>query len=228
MHSSIVLSALGALLGASFSRSTTVLASQILNADSVLSQSYVAISSDAFLVRRQDEGAPSGSNDDESDGPLGLNLDGSFNASSWTNVTHAACQTTLSSLRRSPNPSGSSVCFNLPSLDASTGIFEADLRLYRVFPPSGPWEGVEPGDINVGVAFPNAEVDSIKEEDIQGMGLVGTVRGLVRRQGEGEKARPELIQSYMLVGRIKQDKMRPDMSMYVSLKPPNSFISFSC
>lgn len=197
MHSSLLLTAT-TLLSA-----TAVLTTQILNAEDVLSRSYASISTDAFLVRRQDD--PSSGGEDNVGGGL-------FNATTWTADTHAACQSTLSSLRRSPNPSGSSVCFNLPSLDTATGVFEADLRLYRVFPPSGPWEGVEPQDVDVGVAFPSAMVTAITEEDVKGMGLVGQVRGLERRQSQSD-GEPELMQAYLLVGQIKEDQMRENMSM---------------
>lgn len=197
MHAMIILSGTALL-------ASTVLSSNILSADAVLHQPYASISSDSFLTRRQQ---------DDSENSL-LNEDGSFNATAWTQATHAACQSTLASLRRSPNPSGASVCFNLPSLDTATGVFEADLRLYRVFPPSGAWAGVEPGDVDVGVGFPSAQVTSITEEDVKGMGLVGEVQGLSKRQSDGGREDlPELMQAYLLVGQIKQDQMQENMSM---------------
>lgn len=207
MHSTIVFGAAAAAL-----LSSTGLASQLLDADAVLYQPYAAVSSDAFLVRRQDDNSSSGEEEMEGENTaIGLGPDGSFNASTWTAETHAACQSTLSSLRRSPNPAGSSVCFNLPSLDTKTGVFEADLRLYRVFPPSGAWEGVASEDVDVSVGFPSAMVDSIREEDLQGMGLVGEVKGMTKRQSPLNE--PELMQAYLLVGQIKQDRMKPNMSM---------------
>lgn len=195
------------ILGASAALLTTAHAQELLSTDAVLFQPYAVVSSDAFLIRRQEE-----QDEDEDDStPIGLNADGSFNASTWTAETHAACQSTLSSLRRSPNPAGSSVCFNLPSLDTETGVFEADLRLYRVFPPSGRWEGVASEDIDVSVGFPSAQVDEIAEEDLRGMGLAGNVRGMEKRQQADDM--PELMQAYLLVGRIKEDQMKPNMSM---------------
>lgn len=202
------------LLGAAALFSSATLAARLLDTDAVLHQPYASVSSDAFLVRRQDDNSTS---DDDHDGgttPIGLNPDGSFNASTWTAETHAACQSTLSSLRRSPNPAGSSVCFNLPSLNTDSGVFEADLRLYRVFPPSGRWEGISAADIQVLVSFPSAEVDKVTEEDLMGMGLSGDVYGLQKRQQQQEPdAKPELMQSYILVGKIKPDQMKANMSM---------------
>lgn len=189
--------------------SSTTLASQLLDADAVLYQPYAAVSSDAFLVRRQDDNGTDGTTTTPE---VGLNPDGSFNASAWTALTHAACVSTLASLRRSPNPAGSSVCFNLPSLDTNTGVFEADLRLYRVFPPTGAWEGVRAEDIDVSVGFPSAMVDEIREEDLRGMGLVGSVQDLRRRQ-QPPSGEPELMQAYLLVGQIKPDQMKTNMSM---------------
>jgi hypothetical protein len=195
------------VLGAAALLSSTTLASQLLDADAVLYQPYAAVSSDAFLVRRQDDNGT-----DATTPGVGLNPAGSFNASAWTALTHAACQSTLASLRRSPNPAGSSVCFNLPSLDTNTGVFEADLRLYRVFPPTGAWEGVRAEDVDVSVGFPSAMVDEIREEDLLGMGLVGSVQDLQKRQQQ-PSGQPELMQAYLLVGQIKPDQMKTNMSM---------------
>jgi hypothetical protein len=200
------------LSGTALLTASGVLTSNILSADAVLHQPYVSIVSDIYLTRRQQQ---DGSNDSDNEEIPLLNEDGSFNSTAWGQATHTACQSTLASLHRSPNPSGASVCFNLPSLDADTGVFEADLRLYRVFPPSGAWAGVDQEDIDVGVGFPSAQVTSITEEDVKGMGLVGDVRDLDKRQSRNESQAdlPELMQAYLLVGQIKQDQMQENLSM---------------
>lgn len=186
--------------------STLGLANHILRAEDVLSRPYASIITHPELYARQD--GPSGNeanNDTET-----LNPDGSLNMTSFTLSTNTACRSALSSMSRASNPSGMSICFNLPSLDTRSGVFEADLRLYQVSEPRDAWTDVKISDVDVNVGFGNARVRNVTEEDVRGVGMVGD---LGKRQDEGNG--PELLQKYMLVGQINEPDMQPNLSMAV-------------
>ncbi|KAI9819347.1 MAG: hypothetical protein M1832_004052 [Thelocarpon impressellum] len=77
----------------------------------------------------------------------------------WDIETKAACMESLRALNgTASNPSGLAVCYNLPSLNNATGQFKADLRLYRVAPPTAEWEGIPDGDISADLRFKGAAV----------------------------------------------------------------------
>lgn len=146
-----------------------------------------------------------------------LNPDGTLNQTAWSAKVHAACVSTLRMISRSSNPSGNCVCYNLASLDTDEGVFAADLRLYRLSEPRDEFSGVENGELKVAVAFNGATVTSEieSEGDASGNGN-GNGNDNAKRQeqaGPNEEADPELLKVNMLMGRIDEDKMAPDMSM---------------
>lgn len=173
----------------------------ILTSRDVLSRPYASLLNDTNLARRQD---------DSSYQQNLLNPDGSLNVTAFSNATKDACRSALASLPRASNPSGMSVCFNLPSLNTQDGIFEADLRLYRVSQSRGAWTQVDTKKIDVNVGFPDALVSSVTEAEVSGFGMVGE---LSTRQEGRQGDLPELLQSYMLVGQINESKMSENMSM---------------
>lgn len=180
-----------------------VLAAQTtLTPDDVLSRPYASLIADTSLVRRQDVPSPN---------PQDLlNPDGSLNMTVFSSATNDACRSALASMPRASNPSGMSICFNLPSLNTQNGGFEADLRLYRVSQPRGQWAQVDINQIDVNVGFPNARVSSVTQDDLSGVGMVGQ---LAARRERSQTDLPELLQSYMLVGQINESKMSENMTM---------------
>lgn len=134
--------------------------------------------------------------------------DGSLNMTAWDQETTAACRAVLTSLHQSTNPSGSCVCYNLPSLDIKTGVFEADLRLFQVNEPRGSFEGISSKDISVGVSYTGASVMAIDPDEVTGQGMVGSYSTVARRSDE-----PTLLRSYMFIGKIDQNRMVENMTM---------------
>lgn len=190
---------------------TTGATRQLLATD-VLHTPYTALVSEApLLFRRQDDGG--GGDGSNSTDPL-ANPDGTLNMTAWNEATDTACRSQLASLPRGPsNPSGHSICFNLPSLDATRGIFEADLRLYRVADPRGDFVDMDSEQVDVGVSFAAADVDRINETTVMGVGMVGEIADLLKRQSLGDPEDIELMQSYLIIGKIREDKMSDDMNM---------------
>ena len=174
----------------------------ILTSGDVLSRPYASIVADASLSRRQDE--PS------SDQQALLNPDGTLNMTAFSAATNDACRSALAGMPRASNPSGMSICFNLPSLNTQDGVFEADLRLYRVSQPRAAWTQVDVKQIDVNVGFPNAQVSSVTEDDFSGVGMVGE---LAVRQEDNQADLPQLLQAYLLVGQINKSKMSQNNSM---------------
>ncbi|KAF5653569.1 hypothetical protein F25303_2187 [Fusarium sp. NRRL 25303] len=172
-------------------------------ADDVLHRPYVSLLSTPLAERDGNatvEQLPAGD--------VPLTKDGSLNMTAWNMDTNAACRSVLGGLHKSTNPSGTCVCYNLPSLDVKTGVFEADVRLYQVSQPRGSFAAVAPEDINVGISYKGASVMPIQPTDVNGTGLTGGKPGMGKRQ-EGM----QLLQSYMLVGKIDADKMTDNMTM---------------
>ena len=72
----------------------------------------------------------------------------------WEADTQAACNTALTALNgQASNPTGLAVCYNLPFLDNTTGVFEAELRMYNISAPIDPWVGVVAADVNMALSY---------------------------------------------------------------------------
>ncbi len=188
------------------------MAADVLRADDVLSRPYTSImasSAARALERRQDAGT-GGSIEN-----LQLQPDGTLNLTAWDAATETACVSTLQSLQRSSNPSGNCICYNLPALDANNGVFEAELRLYRISEPRGQFAGIDPSAIKVSVAYNGASASAVKPTELKGSGMVGNVSRIVNRAelDTRQDNNPELLQAYMLVGQIDKSKMSDNMSM---------------
>jgi hypothetical protein len=114
----------------------------------------------ATLTRRQDANAVDSA-------PLASLTPASGDASSadtakWEQQTKQACMDTLGNLNgQASNPSGITVCYNLPFLDNKTGIFQAELRMYNVSAPIDPWVGVTAADVSMTLSYLGATVQSM-------------------------------------------------------------------
>jgi hypothetical protein len=180
-----------------------------LRAEDVFSKPFASIvgNSAVAMSRRQAPGAILNETNDADD--MVRDADGSLNLDSWNAATNAACIENLKRLLRSTNPSGYCVCYNLPSLDADAGIFEADLRLYRVSEPRDGFANVRPEDIQVEVTYAGAAVSTIEANEVQAMGMQGQYASIGKR-ADGD---PELMRVSMLAGKINEDRMHKDMTM---------------
>lgn len=86
-------------------------------------------------------------------------------SANWDDQTESACSTALIALHGvATNPSGIAACYNIQSLNISTGIFDIDLRLYRISVPREGWVKLDPSSVGVGLSYINATVSSTKEK----------------------------------------------------------------
>jgi hypothetical protein len=80
----------------------------------------------------------------------------------WEEQTKKACMETLGNLNgQASNPSGIVVCYNLPFLDNTTGVFQAELRMYNVSAPIDPWLGVTAADVSMTLSYLGATVQNM-------------------------------------------------------------------
>ena len=83
----------------------------------------------------------------------------------WDDQTESACSTALNALHGvATNPSGIAACYNIQSLSNSTGVFEVDLRLYRIAAPMDGWVKLNPSSVGIGLSYVNATVSASKAE----------------------------------------------------------------
>lgn len=69
---------------------------------------------------------------------------------SWNKATEAACLKALNDRKDTmADPSGMAACYNIKSFDNSTGVFQADLRLYRTSLATGSWATMKSDGVNV-------------------------------------------------------------------------------
>lgn len=203
---------ISAALFAATAYASSVLAgdSLLLGSADVLQRSYADVLHSTDLTRRQslDTG------DSVANGTIGgggggdLNLDGPMTLEEWDDLTNSACVQALAALPRSTNPSGYCICYNLPSLNADTGSFEADLRMYRLNLPRDAFVGVEPENVSVDVFFNGAGAK--KTDEVELTGMVGSLPSLTKRQ---DNTGPVLVRAFMLAGQIDAANMTDDLTM---------------
>ncbi|OAQ96870.1 hypothetical protein LLEC1_07264 [Akanthomyces lecanii] len=177
LNSSMIsrVSLLASYLLASTASASLVLADTFLiRADDVLSTPYSALVSAETLtakslLRRQQQQQQADAASNRTDG-IQLQPNGALNLTAWDRDTNNACVGALRAVTRASNPSGNCICYNLPSLDARTGVFEAELRLYKVSDPRGSWTGIKPSDVKVSVSYHGASASPVKSEATTGKG----------------------------------------------------------
>lgn len=133
------------------------------------------------------------------------------NVTEWDAQTQAACTTSLESFKGvSSNPSGMAICYNLPYLDNSTGVFEADLRLYMIAAPTGDFANIASTNVQVGLSYDGATVSAVNASSLKkrsdATSLISWPRAVAKRATV-----PTMIQSYAFVGQVNPDLMSTNM-----------------
>jgi hypothetical protein len=138
-----------------------------------------------------------------------------INITQWDAETTVACTSALTALNGvASNPSGMAVCYNLPYLDNSTGVFEADLRLYMIAAPSGTFANIASSNVQVGLSYNGATVSAVnasslkRSEESAAVSLISWPRDL---HAIKKRATPTLVQSYAFVGQINKNLLTTAM-----------------
>jgi hypothetical protein len=137
------------------------------------------------------------------------------NVTEWNAQTMAACTTALQALNgNAGNPSGMAACYNLPYLDNSTGVFQADLRLFTISAPSGGFANIPSQNVMVGLSYVGATVSAVNASSLKRradlVSLISWPRsedGMKKRQA----AVPTMAQAYAFVGQINKDLLTTNM-----------------
>lgn len=136
---------------------------------------------------------------------VSLQANGTVNMAEWEAQVTAACQEALSKLPQSTNPSGTCTCYNLPVLNTKTGAFEADLRLYQLSTPREDFSGIPANQVQVSLSYNGASVSPVTAST-----AAQKVSGPQARQANPNL---QLLQTYLFVGQVDQDKMQLEMNM---------------
>lgn len=118
---------------------------------------------------------------------------------------------TLSNLNgQASNPSGIAVCYNLPFLDNTTGVFQAELRMYNVSAPIDPWVGVTAADVSMTLSYLGATVQNMQGNFAKREVVASISEGkLVERQDINGMTQLKVL---MYVGRINENLMGSAMT----------------
>lgn len=136
----------------------------------------------------------------------------------WDGMATTACTTALEALNgQASNPSGMAVCYNLPFLNKTTGVFQAELRLYSISPPTKEFANIAAKDVKVGLSYNGASVSAVNASSMQRRSEVEAVMLLPR--GDGIERRqapvPALAQFFAFVGQINQELLAVPMGTSV-------------
>ncbi|KAL8947511.1 MAG: hypothetical protein Q9222_006216 [Ikaeria aurantiellina] len=151
----------------------------------------------------------------------------------WRNQTAAACMKSLTALGgQASNPSGLAACYNIKSLDTKTGVFEADLQLYRIAAATGDWVSLMTQAVNVGLSYSDATVapsNTNRRRSHEVSPSVTTKPSEVQRSRveRAAVASPSMVQDMSFVGKINENAMNQvnDTAKERSLLVPNIALS---
>jgi hypothetical protein len=133
----------------------------------------------------------------------------SMTLAQWDAQTQTACITSLRSLNGvASNPSGLAACYNLPMFDNRTGVFQADLRIYKISEPLGAFQTIPTSQIKVGLSYIGATVSPVDKSSIAARDERNSLISWPKRQ---VGVAPVLTQEYTFVGQINADLIRANM-----------------
>ena len=177
----------------------------------------VRLTHDVYYHRRMAMSVPEASSTSSADPSVASGA--AFSSSNTTTTSSSnstvdnACMKALSALNgQASNPSGMAVCYNMLSWDNSTGVFQADLKLYKISDGSGDWATVQQQGISIGVTYPNATAAYANNNTISKRGNIMLSWPHVlatERQGDliGRAAAPTIMSDLHFVGEVNKSTM---------------------
>lgn len=116
-----------------------------------------------------------------------------------------ACLKALDAMNgQASNPSGIAVCYNVMQMDNTTGVFMADLRLYKIAAPTGDWATLDMKKVITSLSYLGADVSeaqltTTKRDELQPPDA--TREGIEKRAA----APPQSLQHTIFVGKAHAD-----------------------
>lgn len=134
----------------------------------------------------------------------------SDDSSTWEKDTELACQDSLSKVNTSSiSPSGMSTCYNIRYFDNSTGVFQSELRFYRMAPPAGNWTMLDSRQMSIGIACKGAYLaqgdPGVRKRD-GGAGRALKAPRRTRSTRQSNISSPQPLQVLQLVGKLHDDQ----------------------
>jgi hypothetical protein len=128
---------------------------------------------------------------------------------SWDTITQAACLEAFNAgPSPTPRPCGVAACYNIKYYDNTTGVFQAELRLYRTFPATGMWASMKSDGVKVKISCKGASMAAgamqmgKRDNTILSWPKIQRLR-IFRRATPA----PEMIQQMSFYGEIHEDLM---------------------
>lgn len=130
----------------------------------------------------------------------------SDDSGTWEKETESACQNALSKVSMSSiSPSGMTACYNIRYFDNSTGVFQSELRFYRVAPPAGNWTMLDSKRMSIGISCKGASLAQGNPGMRKRDGREGHVLKAPRRNRSARRAissSPQTLQVLQFVGKL--------------------------
>lgn len=83
-----------------------------------------------------------------------------FNETAFDTAARLACAKALSNRSEVVNPTGLAACYNIAFWNSTSGVFEVDVRLYRMSPPFGEFTNTSISEYSMFVNIPQATLSS--------------------------------------------------------------------
>ena len=119
-----------------------------------------------------------------------------------------ACDKALTTLNGvASNPSGIAVCYNVLMLNTSTGIFQADVRLYKIAAPTGDWATLDdsPGKINTALQYMGANVHTPSITPNSKRGMNRRANADVEEIAKRAVTAPQSVKNLTFIGQAHSD-----------------------
>lgn len=130
----------------------------------------------------------------------------SDDSGTWEKETESACQNAFSKVSMSSiSPSGMRACYNIRYFDNSTGVFQSELRFYRVAPPAGNWTMLDSKRMSIGISCKGASLAQRNPGMRKRDGREGHVLKAPRRNRSTRRAissSPQMLQVLQFVGKL--------------------------
>lgn len=136
---------------------------------------------------------------------------------SWNKATEAACLKAFNDRGdETSNPSGIAACYNIKYFDNTTGVFQADLRLYQTSPATGSWVTMKSDESSVKVSCKGGPMAVGKmqmgkrDNTLEPWSQISTLR-IFRRSTPSP---PKMLQQMDFYGEIQDGLMRQNQTEY--------------
>lgn len=133
----------------------------------------------------------------------------------WNKATEAACLKALSDRKdTTADPSGIAACYNIKSFDNTTGVFQADLRLYQTSPATGTWSTMKLDGVTLsckGGQMGAGKLPTRKRDDtFEPWSHISRLR-VFRRSTPSP---PKMLQQMDFYGKIRDDLVQKNQTEY--------------